>query len=69
MGNNSSSKMVGVGMVCLQIFARMVQMLEDVRHVSDLKKNLFFLSKLDRKATNSPDKVELLKFPKVQWLS
>ena len=49
MGNNSSIKMVGVGMVHLRMFDGMVRVLEDVRHVSNQKKSLHFLFKLDKK--------------------
>ena len=49
MGNNSSCKVVGIGIVRIKMFDRVVRTLGDVKHVSDLTRNLISLSTLDSK--------------------
>nr|CAD1817878.1 unnamed protein product [Ananas comosus var. bracteatus] len=49
MGNNSTRRTVGVGSVHLRMYDGMVWILENVRHVPDLKKGLISLSELDNK--------------------
>nr|CAD1842820.1 unnamed protein product [Ananas comosus var. bracteatus] len=49
MGNNSTRRTVGVGSVRLRMYDGMVRVLENVRHVPDLKKGLISLSELDNK--------------------
>ena len=49
MSNNVSCKVTDIGTVCIKMFDRVVRTLGDVRHVSDLKRNLISLSTLDAK--------------------
>ena len=48
MGNNATSKIVGVRSIQIKMFDGMVRTLSDVRHVPGLKKNLISLSTLDK---------------------
>ena len=41
MGNSSYSKIVGIGDVCIETNVGSTMMLEDVRHVLDLRMNVF----------------------------
>lgn len=47
MGNNASYKVIGMQSVKIKIFNGMVRTLEVVKHVTELRKNLIFLSTLD----------------------
>lgn len=47
MRNNSMSQIMGVGTVQLRMFDGIVRILENVRHVPELKKSLISLSELD----------------------
>ncbi|KAG8480246.1 hypothetical protein CXB51_024797 [Gossypium anomalum] len=49
MGNDSSSKVIGIGTVKIRIHDGMIRTLSDVRYVPDLQKNLISLSILDLK--------------------
>ncbi len=44
MGNDSSSKVIGIGTVKIRIHDGTIRTLSDVRYVPDLRKNLFSLS-------------------------
>ena len=43
MGNNASCKVTGIGTVCIRMFDGVVHTLGDIRHVSNLKRNLISL--------------------------
>ena len=47
MGNDSTCKMMGIGLVQIKMFDWVVRKLYDVRYVPDLKKNLISLGVLD----------------------
>jgi len=47
MGNNAVRKTVGIGNIRMRIFYRQARTLTNVRHVPDLKKNLFSLRALE----------------------
>ena len=47
MGNDSTCKMTGIGLVQIKMFDGVIRKLNDVRYVPDLKKNLIFLGVLD----------------------
>jgi hypothetical protein len=47
MGNDISSKVVGIGSIRIKMFDGTVKILTDVRHVPDLRKNLISLGVLD----------------------
>lgn len=47
IGNNSTCKTVGIGLLKIKIFDGVIQTLTDVRYVSKLKKNLISLGCLD----------------------
>ncbi|KAH1064501.1 hypothetical protein J1N35_029488 [Gossypium stocksii] len=49
MGNNSSSKVIGIGTVKIRIQDGTIRTLSDVRYVPDLRKNLISSSILDLK--------------------
>ncbi|KAG8479075.1 hypothetical protein CXB51_029907 [Gossypium anomalum] len=49
MGNNVSCKITGVGTIKVKMFDGVVRTLSDLRHVSELKRNLISLSTLDSK--------------------
>ncbi|KAG8471931.1 hypothetical protein CXB51_036977 [Gossypium anomalum] len=49
MGNNASCKIAGVGTIKVKMFDGVVRILNDVRHVPELKRNLISLSTLDTK--------------------
>ncbi|KAG8472618.1 hypothetical protein CXB51_034307 [Gossypium anomalum] len=49
MGNDSSSKVIGIGIVKIKMHDGMIRTLSDVRYVPDLRKNLISLSILDLK--------------------
>lgn len=49
MGNNNTCKIEGVGKICLKMNDGVIHELEDVRYVSELKKNLISLGELDSK--------------------
>ena len=47
MGNSSYSKIVGIGDVCIEIDVGSTIMLNDVRHVPDLRMNVFSTLAMD----------------------
>ena len=47
MGNSSYSKIVGIGDVCIETNVGSTMMLKDVRHVPDLRMNVFSTSAMD----------------------
>ena len=47
MGNNSSCKIVGIGIVKINMFDGIVRNLTNIKHVFDLKRNFISLSTLD----------------------
>ena len=49
MDNDASCKIVGIGIVRIKMFDRIVRMLVDVKHAPDLKRNLIPLNTLDSK--------------------
>ncbi|KAL6347533.1 hypothetical protein AAG906_026057 [Vitis piasezkii] len=49
IGNNASCKIAGIGTVIIKMFDGVVRTLGDVKHVSDVKRNLISLSTLDSK--------------------
>ncbi|KAG8492047.1 hypothetical protein CXB51_015709 [Gossypium anomalum] len=49
MGNDSSSKVIGIGTIKIRIHDETIRTLSDVRYVPDLRKNLISLSILDLK--------------------
>ena len=49
MGNDAFCKISSVGIVKIKMFDENVRMLVDVKHISDLKRNLISLSILDSK--------------------
>lgn len=49
IGNDSSSKVIGIGTVKIRMHNGMIRTLSDVRYVHDLQKNLISLSILDLK--------------------
>ena len=62
MGNDASCKVAGIGNIIIKMFDGVVRTLCDVRHVSDLRKNLISLGTLDcngfsYKSTNGVMKV------------
>lgn len=61
MENNTSCKVVGIGIVKIKIFDGDVRTLGDVRRVSDLKRNLISLSILDLKRYKFTSKGRVLK--------
>ena len=64
MGNNASSKVVGIGTVHIKMFDGVVCTLSDFRHVPDLKSNLISLSTLDAKGYKYIGKGGVLKIRK-----
>ena len=48
MGNSSYSKIMGIGDVCIKINVGSTMMLKDVRHVLDLRMNVFSTLTMDR---------------------
>ena len=48
MGNSSYSKIVGIGDVCIETNVGSTMMLKDVRHVPDLRMNVFSTLVMDR---------------------
>ncbi|KAH1073512.1 hypothetical protein J1N35_025840 [Gossypium stocksii] len=49
MGNNASCKITSVGTIKVKMFDGVVRILNDIRHVPELKRNLISLSTLDSK--------------------
>ena len=49
MGNSGSSKIVGIGDICLETIVGSKLILRDVRHVPDIRLNLISVGKLDDK--------------------
>jgi hypothetical protein len=47
MGNDISSKVVGIGSIRIKMFDGTIEILTDVRHVPELRKNLISLGVLD----------------------
>ena len=47
MGNDSTCKMMGIGLVQIKMFDGVIRKLNDVRYVPDLKKNFISLGILD----------------------
>ena len=64
MSNNVSCKVADIGTVCIKMFDRVVRTLGDVRHVSDLKRNLISLSTLDAKGYKYTSERGVLKISK-----
>ena len=48
MGNSSYSKIVGIGDVCIETNVGGTMILKDVRHVPDLRMNVFSTLVMDR---------------------
>ena len=48
MGNSSYSKIVGIGDVCIETNVGSTMMLKDVRHVQDLRMNVFSTLAIDQ---------------------
>ena len=48
MGSSSYSKIVGIGDVCIETNVGSIMMLKDVRHVLDLRMNVFSILAMDR---------------------
>ncbi|KAG8496701.1 hypothetical protein CXB51_007821 [Gossypium anomalum] len=64
MGNNASCKIAGVGTIKVKMFDGVVRILSDVRHVSELKRNLISLSTLDSKGYRYTAESGVLKISK-----
>ena len=64
MGNNTSCKVAGVGMIKIMMFDGFVRILGNVIYVSDQKRNLILLSTLDIKGYNYTGKDGVLKISK-----
>ncbi|KAG8485819.1 hypothetical protein CXB51_019218 [Gossypium anomalum] len=64
MGNNASCKIAGVGTIKVKMFDGVVRTLSDVRHVSELKRNLISFSTLDSKGYRYTAKNGVLKISK-----
>uniref|UniRef100_A0A2N9HCZ1 Integrase catalytic domain-containing protein n=1 Tax=Fagus sylvatica TaxID=28930 RepID=A0A2N9HCZ1_FAGSY len=47
MGNDATCSVIGIGTVKIKMFDGVVRVVEDVRHISDLRKNLISLGLLD----------------------
>ena len=47
MGNDASCSVIGIGIVKIKMFDRVVRVLSNVRHVPDLRNNLISLGVLD----------------------
>ena len=47
MGNDASYKIAGIGIVRIKMFDGTFKMLDDVKHVPDLKRNIILLCTLD----------------------
>ena len=47
IGNSSYSKIVGIGDVCIETNVGSTMMLKDVRHVPDLRMNMFSTLDMD----------------------
>ena len=47
MGNDSTCLIIGIGTMKIKMFDGVVRVFEDVRYISDLRKNLFSLGVLD----------------------
>lgn len=58
MRNDTSCKIVGVGIVRIRMFDGTIRTLTDVRHVPKLKQNLISLSSLDLKSYRYIGEVE-----------
>ena len=52
LGNNMSCSVVGIGIVAINMFDGMTRTLKEVRHISDLKRNLLSLGTLDKSSYN-----------------
>ncbi|KAG8503721.1 hypothetical protein CXB51_001724 [Gossypium anomalum] len=64
MGNNASCKIAGVGTIKVKMFDGVVRTFSDVRHVSELKRNLISLSTLDSKGYRYTAESGVLKISK-----
>ena len=64
MGNNTSCKVVGIGIVHIKMFDRVVRTLGDIRHVLDWKRNLISLSTHDVKGYKYTGEGGVLKISK-----
>ncbi|GJR57614.1 putative polyprotein [Tanacetum coccineum] len=60
MGNDSPCKVVGIGTIRIKMHDGVVRTLTDVRHVTDLKKNLISLGVLDSKGFNYTSENDVL---------
>lgn len=47
MNNGSKNKIMGIGIVKMEMYDGVVRILDDMKHVSNLKKNLILLSRLN----------------------
>jgi hypothetical protein len=47
MGNDATCSVIGIGIMKIKMFDGVVRVFEDVRHISDLRKNLISLGVLD----------------------
>ena len=61
MGNNMSCNVVGIGKVRLRMWDGSVKVLENVRHIPDLKRNLISLGMLDTKGYSYKSQGGMLK--------
>ena len=58
-GDDIACKTVGIGNIYMKMFDAKVRTLEDVKHVSDLRKNLLSLEALELKDASSQTRMEL----------
>ena len=64
MGNNAYCKVAGIGTVRIKMFDRVVCTLGDIKHFSDLKRNLISMSTLNVKGYKYIGEGGLLKISK-----
>ena len=64
MGNDASCSILGIGTIKIKIFDGMVRTLCDVRHVSEMKKNLISLGTLESNGFSYTAKDGILKVVK-----
>ena len=65
MGNDASSRVVGMGNIRVKMFDGVIRMLCDVRHVPDLRKNMISLGTLDDNGFNYKSINGVIKVSKV----
>jgi hypothetical protein len=68
MENNVAYKIVGIGTIRIRMHDGIVRTLTNVRHIQDLKKNIFSLDTLDSIGYKYPVKVESFGLTKAHWL-